>query len=168
MHQYAVSAVNHAEMIFISLRFIFFDIQTVSRNTQIYLVRSDRQHFSFSLDTCRENPRYDHLLLHPLNIFDNPSALACAIAQLRMLCFMIPIKQLKGIVHQSRLAAPHGTSTRGTGDLDLRRRGTLTQIYNAASRGPLRCESRSPAPRVEVPCGAVSRGPWGQNKTQKF
>ena len=45
----------------------------------------------------------------------------------------------------------------------LCRHGTLTQIYGAASQGPLRCELRSPAPRVEVPCGAASRGPWGRN-----
>ena len=43
-------------------------------------------------------------------------------------------------------AAPHGTSTRGAKDL----------------------ESRSPAPLVEVPCGAASRGPWGQNKNPKI
>ena len=29
-------------------------------------------------------------------------------------------------------------------------------------------ESRSLAPRVEVPCSAASRGPWGQNKNPKI
>ena len=51
----------------------------------------------------------------------------------------------------SRLAA-QGTLTRGTRDLDSRRHWTSTQINGAASRGPLRCESRSLVPpRVEVP-----------------
>ena len=32
-----------------------------------------------------------------------------------------------------------------------------------------RCkESRSPALLVKVPCGAASRGPWGQNKNPKI
>ena len=57
-----------------------------------------------------------------------------------------------------------GTWTRGARDLDSRRHGTLTQIYGAevpcaASRGPL---------RREVPCGAASRGPWGQNENPKM
>ena len=44
------------------------------------------------------------------------------------------------------------------GDLDSQRQGTLT---GAASRGPLRCESRSHvALRVKVP--------WGQNKNPKI
>ena len=66
-----------------------------------------------------------------------------------------------------RLAAPR-TSTSGAGDLDSQRHVTLTQIYGAASQGPLRCELRSPAPRVEVPCGAGSRGPLGQNNKTKI
>ena len=49
-------------------------------------------------------------------------------------------------------------------------------IIGAASRGPLallvkvpwRRESRSTALRVEVPCGAASRGPWGQNENPKM
>ena len=31
-----------------------------------------------------------------------------------------------------------------------------------------RRESRSPALQVEVPCGAASRGPWGQNENPKM
>ena len=70
--------------------------------------------------------------------------------------------------HMGPQLAGQGTLTRGAGDLDSQRHGTLTQIYGAASQGPLRCELRSPVPRVEVPCGAGSRGPWGQNKKTNF
>ena len=70
--------------------------------------------------------------------------------------------------HMGPRLAAQGTLTRGAGDLDSQRHGTLTKIYGAASQGPLRCELRSPAPRVEVPCGAGSRGPWGQNKKPKI
>ena len=69
--------------------------------------------------------------------------------------------------HMGPRLTAQGTLTRGAGDLDSQRHGTLTQIYGAASQGPLRCELRSPAPRVEVPCGAGSRGPWVQNKKNK-
>ena len=51
-----------------------------------------------------------------------------------------------------RLAAPQGTSTRGARDLDSRRHRFESRSHGAASRGPLRRESRSlVAPRVEVP-----------------
>ena len=48
--------------------------------------------------------------------------------------------------HMGPRLTAQGTLTRGAGDLDSQRHGTLTQIYGAASQGPLRCESSSPAP----------------------
>ena len=38
----------------------------------------------------------------------------------------------------------------------------------AAIRGPCRRDTRSLPPRYEVPCGAATRGPWGQNKNPKI
>ena len=70
--------------------------------------------------------------------------------------------------HKGPLLAAQGTSTRGAGDLDSRRHRFESRSHGAASRGPLRRESRSPAPRVEVPCGAASRGPWGQYENPKM
>ena len=53
-------------------------------------------------------------------------------------------------------------------DLNSRRHRFESRSHGAASRGPLRRESRSPVPRVEVPCGAASWGPWGQNENPKM
>ena len=65
--------------------------------------------------------------------------------------------------HMGPRLAAQGTLTRSAGDLDSRRHRFELRSHGAASRGPLRRELRSPAPWVEVPYGAVSRGPWGQN-----
>ena len=62
-----------------------------------------------------------------------------------------------------------GTSTRGaTRDLDSRRRGPRLAAQGTLTRGAIGPWLKSMAPRVEVLCGAASRGPWGQNKNPKM
>ena len=62
-----------------------------------------------------------------------------------------------------------GTSTRGaTRDLDSRRRGPGLAAQGTSTRGAIDLRPGPMAPRVEVPCGAASRGPWGQNKNPKM
>ena len=81
----------------------------------------------------------------------------------KFLFFYFVPRDLDSQRHMGPRLAAQGTLTRSAGDLDSRRHRFELRSHGAASRGPLRRELRSPAPRVEVPYGAVSRGPWGQN-----
>ena len=40
--------------------------------------------------------------------------------------------------------------------------------HGAVPRNPCAAPRNPMAPRVEVPCGAASRGPWGQNENPKM
>ena len=49
-----------------------------------------------------------------------------------------------------------------------RRRGPRLAAQGTSTRGAIDLSQGPMALRVEVPCGAASRGPWGQNENPKM